>query len=88
MTNAPEKPLTSWRSLLIGLALGGFVGSILAATALNIAAVLLIVMFPTSPWGWTLGAAVVSLGPASLAEQLRAGYIAQALVVQQLVGAA
>lgn len=59
-------------------------GSILAATALNIAAVVLIVMFPTSPWGWTLGAAVVSLGPASPADKLPAD-CPQALVVQQLV---
>jgi Mg/Co/Ni transporter MgtE len=56
---ATEEQLPLWREVVIGAALGYFVGSILLATVLYIATAVLIITSPTSPWGWTIAAVVV-----------------------------
>lgn len=57
-----QEPTLSWpKHLLVGAALGCFVGSILAAVAAHAAAAALILLAPLSPWGWTLAALVAAL---------------------------
>jgi pimeloyl-ACP methyl ester carboxylesterase len=60
MTATEAEQLPWWKHYVVGVALGCFVGSILLATLLQVAAAVLIVTGPTSPWGWTLAAVAVS----------------------------
>lgn len=64
MGGAPKKPGGAWwqvveDQLLAPLALGCFVGSILASTVLQILAIGLLILHPSSPLGWTLLALLV-----------------------------
>lgn len=57
-----QQETLSWpKHLLVGAALGCFVGSILLAVAAQAAAAALILLAPLSPWGWTLAAVVAAL---------------------------
>lgn len=60
-TKQQQQPLSWPKDLLVGAALGWFVGSILLATAAVVVAAALILLAPSSPWGWTLAAMVAAL---------------------------